>query len=184
MKNVSIDNASSLEELLELFKMQYDNTCNWYIDILKKYASECDTVVEFGTWNGLSAVVFALSGVKSITSCDLDLSRVNQKLINNLSDVNINFIKENSLNANLEYNADLIFLDTVHTYEHVKAELSVRARGAKKYLIIHDTNYPPDRKNPKNRVRDAVNEFLVKNKEFKLELEDRTSTGIMVLKRC
>jgi cephalosporin hydroxylase len=154
----------------------------WYQDILTEYSRGLESVVEFGTWNGQGAVIFANAGVKDITTCDINLDHVDQEKIKSICG-DIKFNKENSLNPSKKYEADLIFFDTMHTYEHVIKELRVNAEGAKKYFAVHDTNYPPPRKSPKKLVRDAVLEYLEENKNFVLELEDKTSTGIMIAKR-
>ena len=169
-------------ELLEWFNKSYSVSTKWYQDILSDYSKGLESVVEFGTWNGQGAVIFASAGVKDITTCDIDLGRVDQERIKSICG-DIKFNKEDSLNPSKKYEADLIFFDTMHTYEHVIKELKVNAEGAKKYFAVHDTNYPPPRKSPKKLVRDAVFEYLKENKNFVLELEDRTSTGIIIARR-
>ena len=176
------NNISTTEELLQWFDSAYSVSTKWYQDILIEYCKEVDSVVEFGTWNGQGAVIFANAGVKDITTCDIDLRRVDQEKIKSICG-DVKFNKEDSLNPSKKYEADLIFFDTMHTYEHVIKELRVNAEGAKKYFAVHDTNYPPPRKSPEKLVRDAVLEFLEENENFVLELEDTTSTGIMIAKR-
>jgi cephalosporin hydroxylase len=181
--------ASTLEELLDKFIQEYDKangSPEWYTEILKKYTSGLNTVTEFGTWNGVSTICFAIANVKKIISCDINFERVDRKLITKLCNdrgIEIEFVAQNSVSGTKEFPADFVFLDTLHNYEHVKKEIERRGESAQKYLAVHDTNYPPPRKNPTKLVRDAVYEFLDGHKDFELELEDRTETGIMILKR-
>lgn len=189
MISVQFENSKSLQEMYDMMREEYASAHGdpiWYVDTLKKYTENADTVCEFGVWNGFSSIVFTLNGVKDITSCDIDFSRCNTDLIESLAKeegVNLNFVEENSVSGNNHYKADFIFFDTIHTYDHVKQELERRAGDANKFFAVHDTNYPPPRKNPTKLVRDAVYEFIDANEEFELELEDKTSTGIIVVKR-
>jgi cephalosporin hydroxylase len=187
MENLMIpESIETLDELLEYYDSKYSVSTKWYQDVLIKYATGMDSVVEFGTWNGQGVAVFAKAGVPNIISCDIDFSRVNQNKIKELcSESDIQFVKENSLSPTQELTADFIFFDTMHTYEHVLQELRTRANGAKKYFAVHDTNYPPPRKNPKDGklVRNAVLQYLEENPDFVLELEYPISTGIMIVRR-
>lgn len=40
---------------------------------------------------------------------------------------------------NLERDVDLLYIDTYHSYTHLKAELGIHGSKVKKYIIMHDT---------------------------------------------
>ena len=185
MENLKIPKSvETLDELLEYYDNKYSVSTKWYQDILIQYAQGMRSVVEFGTWNGQGVAIFAKAGVSNIISCDIELGRVSEDRIKELCpDSDIQFIKEDSLNPSRDFEADFIFFDTMHTYEHVIKELRTRAKGAQRYFAVHDTNYPPSYKNPKKLVRDAVLQYLEEDDNFELELENTTSTGIMVARR-
>lgn len=185
MENLKIPKTiENLDKLLDYYDNKYSVSTEWYQNILIEYSKGMRSVVEFGTWNGQGVAIFAKAGVKKITSCDIDLSRVDQNTIKNLCvDSEIEFAIEDSINPSKEYVADFIFFDTMHTYKHVLKELRARAEGAQRYFAVHDTNYPPKHKNPERLVRDAVLQYLDENDNFELELEDDRSTGIMIARR-
>lgn len=189
MISVKYQNLGSLQEIYDVMRAEYKDAHGdpiWYVDVLKEYTKDADSVCEFGVWNGFSSIVFALNGVKDITSCDIDFSRCNIDLIKSLAKeqgIDIKFVEENSTGGKNHFEADFIFFDTMHTYDHVKKELEHRADDAKKFFAVHDTNYPPPRKNPTKLVRDAVLEFIDSSDNWELELEKTDSTGIMVAKR-
>ena len=191
MDNLFLPNDfHDINRALQYFENSYTVPTKWYTDILTKYAKQCETVVEFGVWNGQSALVFANAGVKEIISCDIDFSRCNADRIQFLCKSvgsQINFRIEDSQKGKTNLTADLMFFDTCHTYKWVKKELRHRAHMAKKYFIVHDTNYPPDDRLPKPgapKVRDAVKEYIKgKSDIWELVEENKTLSGIMVVKR-
>ena len=187
MKNSRPAAATSLNNYYQILDIEYEGTTKWYVPYLMNYSFGLDTVIEFGTWNGFSATVFGLGGVPNIISYDInfDLDRCNTTLLTELAakeNVNLQFEKGNS-HVDIEKEADLIFFDTLHYYEHVVAELKANAHNAKKYFIVHDTNYPPPEKKPAKHVRDAVIEYINSHDEWELELEDTQATGIIIAKR-
>lgn len=186
MKDSYVPNTiTSVIDGLEFFKKDYPESTDWYTDVLVKYSKNCDSVVEFGTWNGLSALVFANAGVKDITSVDIDFTRCNQNAITRVINANgnkINWIAESSTKGKTDLSADLMFFDTLHSYKQVKNELNHRANKAKKYIIVHDTNFPKGSK-PTKRVRDAVIEYVNKNADLVVALDYTDYTGIMVVER-
>lgn len=186
MRSVKITKkVNDAKELVKAFDEEYSSIdgsqTKWYTDILSKYADKVNIVVEYGTWDGLGTASLLVGEPKILRTIDVNQNKIDKELFNKVSKKTQIFI-ETGNSHNPQHEADLIFLDTIHTYEHVKKELEVNGPLTKKYIIVHDTNYPPPRKSPKKLVRDAVLEFLEKS-DFSLELEDKSFTGIMVLKK-
>lgn len=162
---------------------RHQNT-KWYTDILIEYANKDDVnhIVECGVFQGASTAAFMNAKIDRLDSYDLDLSLVHRPLFNRIKE-NIEWTLErkNSL-TDLVPECDFLFLDTVHTYEHVIQEISFQGKQARKYIAVHDTNYPPPRKNPKKLVRHAVEEYAKEN-NLKIAVDFREHTGIMILEK-
>jgi len=186
MERVNLGDLSQYKSIDDLHK-KWDkhNTGRWYTDVLIEYASLSDvnTIIEFGLFQGMSAVAFLTTNIKKLYSVDATLqysSKDEINIIKNLSIPEWEIIIQSSL-IPLNIEADLIFLDTKHTYQQVSQELDIHCNIANKYIIIHDTNFPV-----KNslKVKHAVFDFLKdnKNKVWELDYYDSRRTGIMVLK--
>ena len=162
----------------------------WYLNILIKYAKQVASIIEYGVYRGQSTAAFLVAKPTHIFSCDIDLSKVDTHLFHNISSktpTELVFMEKSSLDVNKEDReryADLIFLDTNHTFDYVQKELRCVKDFANKFIIIHDTNYPKPHRNPHRErlVRDAVIQFTAEA-PFEIVEDVREVTGIMVLKR-
>lgn len=84
---------------------------------------------------------------------------------------------------NLEKEVDLLYIDTYHSYTHLKAELAIHAGKVKKYLVFHDTDYfgeehPYD---GDKGLNPAIREFLEQNNNWQYLLKVRYGNGLTVL---
>lgn len=119
---------------------------NEHLDTLRDFASECDTVIEFGVRSMVSIIALAISGCKNLYSYDInhpamfDGGRFNQ-LKDYCKKFNINFEFNEGDILKLEKipDCDLLFIDTFHAYRQLKCELALFSNKAKKYIIMHDT---------------------------------------------
>ncbi len=124
---------------------------------LTRYARECQTIVEWGVRGGVSSWAF-LDGLPSdgvLFSVDI-LDCVVPPRVS--EDPRWFFIVGDDLSpivrAQLPPLADLVFIDTSHTYEQTAGELvSALTFGARR-IVLHDVNQSP--------VRQAVDEFIVR----------------------
>jgi hypothetical protein len=119
---------------------------NEHLETLKKLASECDTVIEFGVRWMVSIIALAVSGCKNLHAYDttdpagFDPYRF-QQLKNYCERNNINFYlnEVNVLNIKTIPQCDMLFLDTYHSYLQLKCELFLFSDKVKKYIVMHDT---------------------------------------------
>jgi hypothetical protein len=103
------------------------------------------------------------------------------------------FIQANVLNIEIE-ETDLLFIDTCHTYKHLKEELKLHAHKVKKYIIFHDTTtyayidetnydslggvFAPDG----GGIWKAIEEFLQNNPHWELEKRYMNNNGLTIIK--
>jgi len=182
MKTVSVKTThTDANELLEEFN-QLDVNTKWYTDILREYANKEDvqTVAEFGVFQGISTAAFLSSEIDSLTSMDITLHRIHIPMFHNVKgNINLNITEGDSFKSSIS-NIDLLFLDTVHTYNHVKRELQTHAGNVNKYILIHDTNYP---KTEPKKVRHAIEDIISENKHWTIDLDYTDYTGIIAIKK-
>jgi hypothetical protein len=97
----------------------------------------------------------------------------------------VRYINENVLDIEIE-EVDMIFIDTLHTYEQLSAELRLHGNKARKYLAFHDTytfglkgEIGPDNKG----LLSAIIEFMINNPHWKFKVHKTNNNGMTVLER-
>ena len=187
----------TLEELFEQRKATPWNM-NEHMDTLRRYASECDHVTEFGTHVGFSTTAFLMGKPKELHCWDIN----RQPEVSTLEDlaaqngVNMVFHNESSLAANFE-TTELLFIDSLHQYDQVIQELQMHAHKATKYLILHDTiawgyidEWPSD--NPtdinyawahKKGVAQALGHYMIDHPEWKIYEQFYHNCGLTIYHR-
>lgn len=116
---------------------------NEHLDLLRALASECEYVTEFGSRGGVSTTALLAAQPKSLISWDISpygvISQTGVRLIEARGRTNFQPRCGNTLEIEpIEY-CDMLFVDTLHTYEQLMAELDCHGMRAAKYLVLHDT---------------------------------------------
>lgn len=196
-----MNNVLILKKYIELSKTPSD--INEHLETLKKYAEECDVIVEMGVRQIVSTWAFLAGQPKKLTSLDLynpshfggNLQEVHDAV--SFSDIDFEFIEHDSLTYNIT-SCDLLFLDTWHCYLQLKKELTRHHSNVKKYIILHDTvsfanvdEFSHDQMGIRNESETnlpkglwpAVEEFLYHNKNWVLWEKKPNNNGLTVLKR-
>ena len=148
-------------------------------DTYTRYASQVDTIVEFGVYTGLSTAAFLMGKPKKLISYDITddnltvLPELQKAALEQQTD--FRFIIGNSLEVSIE-DTDLLFIDTVHKRKHTTAELERHADKVKKFIVFHDTTEWPG-------VFEAATEFLLKNQQWHIIEHCNKNSGLLVIKR-
>ena len=96
-------------------------------------------VTEMGTRKGVSTVAILTAQPKRLVCYDLcHYSEVANKLWPLRGRTDLEFITGNTLKVDIE-ETDLLFIDTLHTYNQLSMELSRHAGKVRSYLLFHDT---------------------------------------------
>jgi hypothetical protein len=111
-----------------------------HLDLLYRYASSCDTVTEFGTRHGHSTTAFLRALPRRLVCYDLERQPEVGRLERWAAQLGVDFQfhLEDTRTALIEP-TDLLFLDTRHDYEQLRAELADKENLVRRYLIFHDT---------------------------------------------
>lgn len=174
---------------------------NEHLETIKKYASECESVLECGIRSCVSIWALLAAKPKKYTGIDLH-HHPNIDIANILamdSDIDFNFIKGDTIKENLPV-SHLMLVDTLHDYQHLKNELNIHGKYMVKYIILHDTvSYGYQNESTKGywlteeeRVNadssnkglwPAIHEFLDENPEWKMHESFTHNNGLTILKR-
>jgi hypothetical protein len=110
---------------------------------LQAYARQCESVVEFGV-EGANSTWALLSGFpKKLTSYDINpeikkSSAVAVEAAAKAVGVDFKFIVGDSAEVEIEP-ADMLFIDSYHSYEHLTKELTKHSPKIRKFITMHDT---------------------------------------------
>lgn len=193
-----------MEKIIEKFEHYKNNRSdiNEHFDTLRRYASECDTIVEMGVRQIISTWAFLMGNPKKMISIDFNhpsifggnLDEVYE--ITNETLIDYQFLLANTLACEIE-ECDLLFIDTWHDYQQLKSELYRHSDKARKYIILHDTlsfgftnetlyeaygDKRPETNLPKG-LNVAIDEFLFSNKKWYLHERFAHNNGMTILKR-
>lgn len=158
---------------------------NEHLPALRDLASECETVVEMGVRTCVSTWAF-IEGLKSggtLISMDIkhpskygsDLTPVENACKN--KGITFKFYEADTLLTDIP-EVDMLFIDTLHTYDQLKGELERHGNKAKKYLAFHDTV------SCETELMPAIEEFLKANKKWKIKEHYKNNNGVLVCERC
>ena len=174
---------------------------NEHIPTLIEYASECETITEMGVRAITSTWAFLGAAPNRLISYDIEDPSHYGSNIQVVYDVaaqyglNFEFKQADVLKIEIE-ETDLLFLDTWHAYDQLKAELDLHSPKAKKYIIMHDTTSYESRDEPLTSENTfegekstgkglwpAITEFLEENDGWVLHKRYTNNNGITILKR-
>jgi hypothetical protein len=196
-----MNNVLILKKYIELSKTQSD--INEHLETLKRYAEECEVVIEMGVRSIVSTWAFLAANPKKLISLDLynpahfggNLQEVYDAA--SQSNIDFKFVEQDSLTYDID-SCGLLFLDTWHSYVQLKKELIRHHSKVNKYIILHDTvSYAnADEKSAQemgllNDVETnlpkglwpAVEEFLYHNRNWVIWEKKPNNNGLTVLKR-
>lgn len=175
------DNISQRYKYVE----SLDSDIKAYIPKLRRLASTCNSVVEFGFRHGNSATAF-LAGLPPggcLTSYDVVYTNEVDEL-KKLCPASFRFVLADTSKVFIDYWCDLLFLDTKHTYAQLLCELTHNCKMVKKWILVHDVVLYGDRgEDDGPGLLAAIEDFLEYNKSWCLYSIHPQSNGLAVLSR-
>lgn len=138
---------------------------------LTDYARKARVVVEWGVRGGVStwALLEGLPGDGHLVSVDILDCTVPLRVS---TDPRWTFLVGDDLDVKLPEHADLVFIDTSHTYEQTAAELTAALALTPARMILHDYALDP--------VKRAVDEFCLRE-GWHVARHERSQWGLVVL---
>lgn len=180
-------------------KCKHKSDINELLPILKDYADRCDHVTEMGVRYFVSTYAFLYSTAKNVVGIDIEaqMEQFNEcKQLCELENKSFKYIIGDTLNIDID-ETDFLFIDTWHEYGQLKSELNRHHSKVSKYIGFHDTTtYAHIGETQYWNVKasggfsqsnkglmDAINEFLVSNPEWVIDLRLKNNNGLTILKR-
>ena len=173
---------------------------NEHFPVIVKYGQECETITEMGVRWVVSTWAWLACKPKRLISYDLFNPSHWGSSIEDVEDtaqaygINFKFVQADILKIEIE-ETDLLFIDTWHTYDQLKAELALHASKVKKYICFHDTTSYEYKDEPLHHenswgketsnkgIWPAIEEFLNSNPEWKLKERLTNNNGFTIIER-
>lgn len=158
-----------------------------HLDVLKQHASKCDHITEFGFRTGTSFTAFLMGEPKKLITYDITYPPEAKDFFDSIKGpTEIEMVQMSTVCPGLEIEeTDLLFIDTLHTYDQLNLELRRHGNKAKKYIILHDTetfgHIGEDGKRP--GLMGAVDEFIFDNPHWQIEEIFTHNNGLTILVR-
>lgn len=183
---------------------------NEHLFTLCDYAKRCESICEIGVRGGTSTIALALGLLRNgktnqkLISIDIDdCSSVLAFKLAKSCGLDTRFIQADSANIDIP-DVDMLFIDSWHCYGHLKRELARHHHHVRNWIVMHDTaaygrtsdsvSMQDDIINLSHKsgysieeiykgLSFAVDEFLIQNPEWSLELVHEHNNGLTILKR-
>lgn len=144
---------------------------NEHLDILLRYASSCDVVVETGVEDGTTTAAFLQAAPRELHSFDIK-RHPNVTRLEDLAKAegqHFEFHEGDILKVDIPA-CDMWYVDDYHTYAHVKAELSRHSWKVRKYIFLHDTEmfYERGEDGTVPGIWTAIAEFLREHPQWRI----------------
>lgn len=156
------DKSNSLDEYYkQLYDLQVQGHGIEYMlvhkEIQKRIREGCNSYTEFGVKQGATLAAAILMNPEQVRAYDISLRGYNkakhlfdQYIKNNNIDYKI--FEKDTLSCHIT-RVDLLYIDTLHQYTHLKKELKLHGHKVNKFIIFHDTFKKPE-------LQDAINEYI------------------------
>ena len=198
-----------------LLQQQYEKACstpsdiNEHVPVLRALAKECSSVVEIGlrsmvsSWGILQGLSENSSSDRSYLGIDIQAPPSNilraATQLAELNDLSFQFWEANDMDIDI-LPAEMLFIDSLHTYLHLTYELEKFSPKISKYICMHDTsapwgdmddpwdygtilNYPSEYSRARSGLWPAVEDFLKRHPEWTLQTRLLNNHGFTILKR-
>lgn len=166
---------------------------------LRALAEGLELAVEFGVKRGASSSALLL-GAHEVVSYDV-VETADARLLERLAGERWTYCLADSRTADVPP-CDLLFVDSLHTYDQVAAELTAHAGKVRRWLVFHDTitfgsigakgesgqhlwTYAAGQSVPRGAlgIRPAIDELMIRDPSWRLRAHYTDSHGLLVLER-
>lgn len=159
---------------------------NQHLVALSNYAEQCRSIVEFGVRDGNSTIAL-LNGIEAaplggvLHSFDIAPNRAHVPPLS--ANTQWHFTQADTGKLETIPPCDLLFIDTLHTRNHVTAELK-HAELVRRWIAFHDTTLFGDRgERGEEGITSAIYDFLARSDAWRVERHWSNNNGLLVLCR-
>ncbi len=162
---------------LYLERCNHPHNIDQHLPTIRHYASLCRHVTEFGVDRGWSTSALIAAHPDVVVSFDLVRCEPEVSLLEEVArnaGIEFQFNQADTRRVLIE-ETDLLLVDSDHTYEQVRAELTRNVDRVRKYLVFHDTYVYP-------AIVQAIDEFAPVE-EWERVVWTTKQNGLAVLER-
>jgi len=161
----------------------------YHLPALRALATRGANAVELGVKRGASTTALLL-GCRKVISYDIVETKQAREL-EKLAGESWSYRIQDSRTAEPTV-ADLLFIDSLHTYDQVKAELAQHGDSVRRYIAFHDTitfgSVGAEGETGRHSmgtlgIRPAIDEWMIRNPHWHIMSHDVHSHGLLVLRR-
>jgi hypothetical protein len=158
---------------------------NEHLDTLRQYANEVSHITEFGVREAISTLSFLLPSKKIISYDIKKTDRVDYIMgLCKSNSIDWTFYERSTTDIDPIDPTELLFVDTLHTYDQVSKELQIHGKQVSKYIIFHDTeSFGSIGMDGKPGINKAILEFLCENKEWVIKEIYHNNNGLLILEK-
>jgi GT2 family glycosyltransferase/2-polyprenyl-3-methyl-5-hydroxy-6-metoxy-1,4-benzoquinol methylase len=165
--------------------LKHTSDINEHFPTLRKYATGCNHITEFGTRDVFSTYAFMAAKPKTLITYDINVPQLIwvADSIAKEHGISFAFMERDTLTCDIE-NTDLLFIDTKHTYTQLFSELTRHNKSVNKYIILHDTiSYGDIGEDGEPGLLPAIHDFIKSNDDWKIREHYYYNNGLMILER-
>ncbi len=156
-----------------------------HLPTLRSLAVGCSHVTEFGVRFGVSTVALLAGRPDRMVSYDVErhpaVAGIEEAAT--AAGIDFKFVEANVLSVDID-ETDLLFIDTLHTYDQLIAELNRHGDKVRKYIAMHDTvTFGTAGERGGDGLMRAINEYFGPRNEWVLEIHHTNNNGLTVYKR-
>ena len=154
-----------------------------HLPVLRDLASQVEHVTEFGVRHGVSTTALLAAQPAVLRSYDIYHRISADRLAPLAGRTAFTFTVGDTKAIDIE-ETDLLFIDTLHTYDQLAAELARHGAKARRWIVLHDTTTFATRgqESDPRGLWPAVEEFLVRG-PFSLKERRTNNNGLTILER-
>ena len=139
------------------------------------------TEIKRGACN--SSFAFLAAQPKRLISYDSVIERGADLLLHFRGQTDVKLVQEESHSARIDP-TDLLFIDSLHTYDQVRLELLNNHLQVRKFIVFHDTKtFGIKGEGQEDGILRAINEFMAAQPSWETIYQSDQSHGLMILHR-
>lgn len=157
-----------------------------HLERMRQLGERCAHITEFGVRTGVSTIAWAAARPKVLVCYDVRRLADVEAVEHAAKEVGVafTFFEKDVLATTIEP-TDLLFIDTLHTYDQLQAELEKHSSFVRNYIVLHDTETfgTVGELAGTRGLWPAVEEFLGVHPEWVLSERRLNNNGLTVLVR-
>lgn len=158
-----------------------------HMETIRGYSQQCRSAVEFGVYDCTSTWALLAGLPERLISYDIarreEVTGVEEAAL--AAGIDFSFVLADTATVEIA-ETDLLFIDSMHTYDHLRCELWLHSKYVRKFILLHDTTTfgNVDQTGIGRGLWPAIEEFLASAPVWRLRERFTNCHGLTVLERA